>query len=517
MPMRALQARVPFLWIAAERLPVWQAALPGAVADPAVMVPEEFTKDPWEPEAARVEIVRGRLQGLGPVTAAHLADALGIEIDAVDAALLSLEGEGFAMRGSFTGAGSGVEWCERRLLARIHRYTVKRLRAEIEPVSQADCMRFLLHWQHLAAESHMNGPDAVAAMVSLLEGYEAPAAAWETELLPARVGDYEPEWLDELCLKGRAAWMRMSRPRSEPDAGPTGGWPVRVTPIALLTRRNFALLAGLIQQTEPPLRSGARAVYDYLDSHGASFFDEIVGGSGLLRTQAEESIAELVSLGLVTSDSFIGLRALLLPLDRRKPIAGGRRRRRSALFGIEDAGRWTLTQRSARPGTPPADGADPVEQVARGLLKRYGVVFWKLLERESSWLPPWRDLLRAYRRLEARGDIRGGRFVAGFSGEQFALPEAVTNLREARRAPRSGELIAVSGADPLNLVGIITPGPKVAALAGNRVLYRDGVPIAWLSGGSIAFAPELDSAEKRGAQDALIRRPALAPALDFLA
>ncbi|MGH8667282.1 MAG: Lhr family ATP-dependent helicase, partial [Burkholderiales bacterium] len=347
------------LWIAAERLPVWRAALPGAAADPVVDVPEEFARVAWERETALVEIVRGRLQGLGPVTAAQLAASLGIELAAIEAALLRLEVEGFAMRGSFTGTDAGIEWCERRLLARIHRYTVKRLRAEIEPVSSADCMRFLLHWQHLSVESRMSGPDAVAAMVGLLEGFEAPAAAWETELLPARVSDYEPEWLDELCLKGRAAWMRMSRPRPEPESGPAGGWPVRVTPIALLTRRNLATLASLVQQTElPPLRSGARAVYDYLDSHGASFFDEIVGGSGLLRTQVEESVAELVSLGRVTSDSFIGLRALLLPLDRRKPIAGGRRRRRSALFGIEDAGRWTLTQRTVRPAAPPPDGAD---------------------------------------------------------------------------------------------------------------------------------------------------------------
>jgi ATP-dependent Lhr-like helicase len=525
------------IWIAAERLPVWQAALPDVFADPPVEVPDEFARVAWEPETALVEIVRGRLQGLGPVTADQLARSLGIELSAIDAALLRLEVEGFAMRGSFTAMGAGVEWCERRLLARIHRYTVKRLRAEIEPVSAADCVRFLLHWQHLSAESRMSGPDAVAAMVGLLEGFEAPAAAWETELLPARVGDYEPEWLDELCLKGRAAWMRMSRPRAEPDNAPTGGWPVRVTPIALLTRRNLPALASFVQQTElPPLRSGARAVYDYLDSHGASFFDELVGCCGLLRTQVEESIAELVSLGLVTSDSFIGLRALLLPLDRRKPIAGGRRRRRSALFGIEDAGRWTLTHRSVRPAAPmggdrfaaasdhnferrqsAGEGADPVEQVARMLLKRYGVVFWKLIERESAWLPPWRDLLRTYRRLEARGDIRGGRFVAGFSGEQFALPEAVTNLREARRAPRKGELVAVSGADPLNLSGILTPGPKIAALTGNRILYRDGVPIAWSVGGTIAFAPQLDASEQHAARNALIRRHALAPALGFLA
>jgi ATP-dependent Lhr-like helicase len=311
--------------------------------------------------------------------------------------------------------------------------------------------------------------------------------------------------------------MRMSRPRLEPGA-PAPGWPVRVTPVALLTRRNLAMFTSLLADVErPALRAQTAAVFDYLASHGASFFDEILGGSGLLRTQLEESIGELVSLGLVTSDSFIGLRALLLPLDRRKPIAGGRRRRRSALFGIEDAGRWTLTHRPQRALAPAAPEADPAEQVARLLLKRYGVVFWRLLERESSWLPPWRDLLRALRRLEARGDIRGGRFVAGFSGEQFALPEAVSGLREARRAERKGELVAVSGADPINLAGILVPGPKVPALTGNRVLYRDGVPIAWLAGGNVSFSDQLDSGEHPGVKDAIIRRHAIAPALGFLA
>jgi ATP-dependent Lhr-like helicase len=295
------------------------------------------------------------------------------------------------------------------------------------------------------------------------------------------------------------------------------GWPVKVTPITLLTRRNLPLIAALTPNVEVPmLRSSTQAVHDYLATHGASFFDEIVHGSGLLRTQAEESIAELVSLGLLTADSFIGLRALLLPLDRRKPIAGGKRRRRVAFFGIEDAGRWTLTRR-VMPGASQAGGVDPVEQVARLLLRRYGVVFWKLLERESGWLPPWRDLLRAFRRLEARGEIRGGRFVGGFSGEQFALPDAVSALREARRAPRNGELVAVSGADPLNLVGILTPGPKVPALTGNRVLYRDGVPVAWSSGGSVAFADARDPHEQHKLRDTLVRRHALAPSLGYIA
>jgi len=511
---RVTQLLVPDhpLWIAVERLPMWGAVLPEAVFDPDVNVPDEFAQVAWDREAALTEIVRGRLEGLGPVTAAAMAASLGLERAAIDGALVRLETEGFAMRGTYTPGSGEVEWCERRLLARIHRYTVKRLRAEIEPVSAVECMRFLLHWQHLTPEARMAGPDAVAATIGTLEGYEAPAAAWETELLPARVSDYEPDWLDELCLKGRAAWMRLSRPRPEAGTGSVIG-PVRVTPMTVLSRRNLSLFASAVQAADPPaLRSPTRAVHDYLAAHGASFFDEIVEGSKQLRTQVEDALGELVALGLVTSDSFIGLRALLLPLDRRKPIAGGRRKRRSALFGIEDAGRWTLTRRAA--AAPPADAA---EQIARVLLKRYGVVFWRLLEREAEWLPPWRDLLRAYRRLEARGEIRGGRFVAGFSGEQFALPEAVTGLREARRVGGKGITVAVSGADPLNLVGILTPGPKVAALTGNRVLYRDGLPIAWLAGGTVSFASSLAPSEHRDVQDALIRRHALAPALGFLA
>jgi ATP-dependent Lhr-like helicase len=507
----------PVLWTAVERLPVWRAAALNLHESGDAIIPEEFTRVVLEREAATAEIVRGRLEASGPVRAVDLAAVLGLQVAEIDGALIRLEAEGFAMRGQFTLPDGGLEWCERRLLARIHRYTVKRLRAEIEPVSAADCMRFLLQWQHVAGDSRMSGPDAVAAIIGLLEGFEAPAAAWEVDLLPARVSDYDPEWLDELCLKGRAAWMRVSRPRPEPGTTPSVGWPVKVTPITLLTRRNLPLIAALTPNVEVPmLRSSTQAVHDYLATHGASFFDEIVHGSGLLRTQAEESIAELVSLGLLTADSFIGLRALLLPLDRRKPIAGGKRRRRVALFGIEDAGRWTLTRR-VMPGASQAGGVDPVEQVARLLLRRYGVVFWKLLERESGWLPPWRDLLRAFRRLEARGEIRGGRFVGGFSGEQFALPDAVSALREARRAPRNGELVAVSGADPLNLVGILTPGPKVPALTGNRVLYRDGVPVAWSSGGSVAFADARDPHEQHKLRDTLVRRHALAPSLGYIA
>ncbi len=449
-------------------------------------------------------MLRGRLEGLGPVTEAALAAPLGLAASSISAALAALESEGFAMRGRFTPGGEAEEWCERRLLARIHRYTVKRLRAEIEPVAARDFLRFLLRWQKVEAESRMDGPDALEAVIAQLEGFEAPAGAWESEILPARLAGYEPGWLDDLCLAGRVAWARL-RPRNARLAGgERGASPLRTTPITLIARRHASLWAAL---SPPPddIQAGprARAILAFIRAHGASFFDELADGAGLLRPEIEDGLAELVALGLVSSDSFAGLRTLLLPAEKRRSSAS--RRRRSVGFGMEDAGRWALARRP-RPGTasPEAD-RDAIEHLAHLLLRRYGVVFWRLLEREAAWLPPWRDLLRVYRRLEARGDIRGGRFVAGFSGEQFALPEAVGLLREIRRKPGADALLSLSGADPLNLAGILTPGPKLAALTGNRLLYRDGLPVAFLAGGEVTFRETLDAGSEWAARTALLR------------
>jgi ATP-dependent Lhr-like helicase len=344
------------------------------------------------------------------------------------------------------------EWCERRLLSRVH-HTVKRLRAEIEPVAARDFLRFLLGWQRAMPDARMQGPDAIEVVVAQLEGFEAAAGAWETEILPARVEEYEPAWLDDQCLSGRISWARL-RPRSPRPNGERGITPVRTTPITLLARRHAPLWAALSPLPDGVQPSGrAQTVVDCIREHGASFFDELVEGTGLLRNQVEEALAELVALGLVNSDSFGGLRALLVPLNRRRPIAIGRRRRRTVTFGMEDAGRWALARRGAAAPAGSRPNPEAVEHVARKLLHRYGVVFWRLLEREADWLPPWRELLRVYRRLEARGEIRGGRFVAGFAGEQFALPDAVGALREVRRKPASNALISLSGADPLNLWG----------------------------------------------------------------
>jgi len=261
-------------------------------------------------------------------------------------------------------------------------------------------------------------------------------------------------------------------------------------------------------------------VSDFIQAHGASFFDEIAEGAGLLPSQAEEALAELVALGLVNSDSFGGLRALLVPSDRRRPATGGRRRRRIALFGMDSAGRWALVRRprSETTGNSPADERtdDVIEHVARALLRRWGVVFWRLLAREADWLPPWRDLLMCLRRLEARGEIRGGRFVAGFTGEQYAAPEAIGLLRDTRRKSNSRSFVSLSGADPLNLVGVVTPGARLPVLSSNRVLYRDGVPIAVLASGEVRFLEKLEPAQQWEAQNLLLRRHVPAALADFV-
>ncbi|HET9763084.1 MAG TPA: ATP-dependent DNA helicase, partial [Casimicrobiaceae bacterium] len=507
------------LWVAAERLPQFAAVYGPTLLEPPIEAPAEFARRTWSREEALIEIVRGRLEALGPVTAQSLADSLAVSRVDIDAALAKLAAEGFAMRGAFT-AGGDMEWCERALLARIHRYTVKRLRAEIEPVSAQDFMRFLSRWQHAIPAERREGPDALAALVTQLEGFEAPAAAWEAEILPSRLDNYDFTWLDDLCLAGRAAWTRLTVPPSR-SAGAHAG-PIRTTPVTLVPRRNLALWHRAVPAVVDASSASARGqrVAEYLKDHGACFYDEIVEGTGMLRTQVEDSLAELVVVGLVHSDSFAGLRALLTPSDRRKPLGEGRRRRRTALFGIEDAGRWALVRRPAPRhasigGVHDAE-AEVVEHVAHTLLRRYGVVFWRLLEREAAWLPPWRDLLRVLRRFEARGEIRGGRFVAGMTGEQFALPEAVAALRETRRAAVTGAWISLSAADPLNLAGTIVPGPKVPALTHNRVLYRDGIGVAALVGGEVQWIVELEARERREAESALIRRQAGSPLLSYL-
>jgi len=492
------------VWIAAERLPQFRAVWPTITTKPAIAAPAAYDQQ-WSRDEALVEIMRGRLEGLGPVAQDTLASPLALQPNEIATPLAALEAEGFAMRGRFTPGANAEEWCERRLLARIHHYTIKRLRAEIEPVAARDFLRFLFAWQRVSPDARLEGPKALDAVVAQLEGFGAPAGAWESEILPARIADYEPARLDKRCLAGHVTWGRVRARRANGGEGRVA--PVRTTPIALFARRHAALWRSLSAQDEMRASPRAQAVAECIRQNGASFFDELMESSGLLRSQLEEALAELVALGLVVSDSFGGLRALLVPSSERRTIPSGRRRRRTVSYGMEDAGRWALVRR------PAAVEGNAVEHVARTLLARYGVVFWRMLEREAAWLPPWRELLRVYRKLESRGEIRGGRFVAGFSGEQFALTDAVGLLRETRRQEAADEWIAVSGADPLNLAGILTPGPKLAALTGNRLLYRDGVPAAVFAGGDVQFFIDLDLATEGRARNALLRTPVRAPSI----
>jgi ATP-dependent Lhr-like helicase len=501
--------RPRLIWVAAERRALFE---------------------PWPPsDESLVEIVRGRLEGLGPVTASAIADSVAVPESRINIALAVLEAEGFAMRGRFGARAAGgpgdvraatEEWCERRLLARIHRYTVKRLRAEIEPVPAREFLRFLCEWQRVSPESRMQGSDALTAVLTQLEGFEAPAGAWETEILPSRMSEYDPQWLDELCRSGRFVWTRLAARQSaapaDSDRG-RGASPIRSTPIVLLARRHVPLWSAMNAGSDPTsLTSKARAVAEFIQEHGASFFDEIVEHVHMLPVEVEDALAELVALGMVNSDSFAGLRVLLMPSGRRSQSSSiaVRRKRRLALFGMADAGRWALVRRPAPSAADREDAA--VEQIVRTLLRRWGVVFWKLLGRESGGLPPWRDILACCRRLEARGEIRGGRFVAGFSGEQYATPEAVGLLRDMRRKPHSRRYVSLSAADPLNLIGILTPGARLVSLAANRLLYRDGLPVATYAAGEVQYLEELPEDERWAVQTALLRRHA-SLALDDLA
>ncbi|HEY2610342.1 MAG TPA: DEAD/DEAH box helicase [Reyranella sp.] len=508
----SIQVAGSMLWIAAERLSLCRSLWPELMTTPQISAPPGYDK-PCSSDEALVEILRGRLEGLGPVTPAALASPLGLAPGGIAAGLAALESQGFALCGRFTPGTATDEWCERRLLARIHHYTIKRLRAEIEPVAARDFLRFLFKWQRVSPDAQVEGPKTLDTVIAQLEGFGAPAGAWESEILPARLTDYRPAWLDARCLAGHATWIRLAPRNGRTANGDGRAAPVRTTPITLVARRHAAFWRALSMPAEPPHPGPrAQAVVDFMTANGASFFDELLQHCGLLRSQLEEALAELVALGLVTSDSFDGLRALLVPSGERKPIASGRRRRRTASSGMEESGRWSLVRQPVAAGDRKYE-AGAIEHVARALLRRYGVVFWRMLERESSGLPPWRELLRVYRRLESSGEIRGGRFVAGFTGEQFALPEAIGMLREVRRRPATDEWTAVSGVDPLNLAGILTPGPRLAALAGNRLLYRDGVPAATLSGGEIRFVVALDPATEWFARKALVRGTRLRPSI----
>jgi ATP-dependent Lhr-like helicase len=407
------------VWIAAERIPELLAIHPEMTFD--IAPPPSRAKE-WQREDAIAEIIRGRMSLLGPTTAAELASSMSIDEKDADAALLKLESEGAILRGTFTLHSSPftLQWCDRRLLARIHRYTLNRLRAEIEPVTAADFMRFLFAWQHVTPSSRLTGIDGVHEVIKQLDGFQIAANAWERHVLPLRIDRYEPSLLDALCFTGEIGWARLTTGVALSPRAHTSAWLTEVT---------------------PTLSEGAQHVLDLLRTRGASFARDLGDDT--------EALDELVAAGLITSDGFIG----------RRP---------------ERAGRWSIL-------TAGTERDEAVETQARALLKRYGVIFRRLLTREPN-AAPWRELARVYRRLEARGEIRGGRFVTGMSGEQFALPDAVTQLREIRRTPSDGRLTVISACDPLNLIGILTTTDRIRAIAGTRIAYRDGIPVAVMEG-----------------------------------
>lgn len=459
-------------WVAAERLDTARAA--------------HAAKD----ETCAAAILRGWLESSGPARASELAARLALPRALVELALTRLEAEGQVLRGQFTAPAvpGEPEWCNRRILARIHRLTLGKLRHEIEPVAAADFMRYLARWQHVAPGTQLHGLEGALEVIRQLEGYEISAVAWESHVLPRRIARYNPELLDRLCLSGEVMWGRLSphpafEDVSEPRPSGRGRRvrPTRLAPVAFFLREGGAGFLPCVPAGLEHVSHVARDVLAALERQGASFFTELLRSTNRLASEVEDGLWELVAAGLVTADGFENLRALIDPKRRRGEGRGRYARPRHA------AGRWALM--------PAATTKDPflsAETFARLLLRRWGVVLRDLLARESL-APPWRDLLVALRRMEARGEIRGGRFVAGLPGEQFALPEAVQLLRAVRRLEQTPEQVRISPADPLNLLGIILPGPRLSALASGALLLRTGAGLLEPASNPPALSHNLES------------------------
>lgn len=523
----ALPTLAQGLWIAMERLPCLSAAFPGCATG--VALPAFLEDQQWEPELALKTLLQGRLEGLGPVTAARLAEELGATPARIDAALIALEVDGYAFQGHFSpapdrSASRAVEWCERRLLQRIHRYTLDAHRKRIKPVSLEAYTEFLFDLHQLQPVSDgklaerpvLDGQTQLQATLNLLDGIAAPAASWEANLYPLRVKDYDPAWLDVMCISGRVCWGRYSAPAPGKALQKKSSGPIKSTPITLACRANLDLwtaLAGAQSEGAEPtsVSTGAAQIEADLRQHGASFFDQIQTRTGQLKTQLESGLAELVSAGRLTSDSFTGLRALLTPANK-KP-ATHRRRGRRAMFGVEDGGRWSLLETARKTPEPTTAKRGPLhwdvldeeqrERLVSIYLQRWGVLFRGLLERES-FAPPWRVLLQTLRRMELRGVIRGGRFVAGVGGEQFAFNDTVDALRRvANNNPTVKPCYSLAATDPLNLLNLILPTRKLSRLNSNRVLYRGGIPIAVLDAGEVSFLRDVPAEETWALQQAL--------------
>jgi ATP-dependent Lhr-like helicase len=491
-------------WVAAERAKAFSLLFPDADYEPrltSVATPDLSRED------ALLTMVTGWMSHLGPVTATDLGATLWVSADQITNVLLRMESSGTVLRGNFSGAASREraavptqtfptqtaptselepEWCERRLLARIHRLTVATLRKQIEPVTAAQFMQWLLQWQHAAPGTQVVGERGTLEVLRQLQGFEVPANAWERQVLARRVVDYDPKWLDQLCMSGAMGWGRLSphpatldsmhpaNGTAEPGAGPPPRHrrviPTSVAPITFFVREDADWMTprhpGAELSENNGLSHGAQIVLNFLRQRGASFFADIVRGTEKLKAEIETALWELVAAGLVTADGFDNLRSLIDPKRRAGQGNGRTSRPRHSM------GRWALLHAEQVVERPRA-----VEAACWMLLRRYGIVVRDVLAREAN-LPPWRELLTAFRRLEDRGEIRGGRFVDGFLGEQFALPVAVESVRALRKLDAVQGTVTLSAADPLNLVGILVPGERVPAISGNSVTYRDGAAVA---------------------------------------
>ncbi|MGA8489938.1 MAG: DEAD/DEAH box helicase [Terriglobales bacterium] len=464
-------------WVAAERAQMFSLLFPDAGFHRPVIEIESALPSC---DDAVLTMVTGWVSHLGPVTAEQLASLLGMPVSEIEKALLRMEANGAILRGKFTDqalragtpAPHQIEWCERRLLARIHRLTVATLRKQIEPITPAQFMRWLLRWQHVAPGTQVQGERATLEVLRQLQGFEIPANAWERQILARRVVNYDPQWLDQLCLTGAVGWGRLSpHPATLEDsaAGKRRVIPTSVAPITFFVREEADWMTSHNPAAHQPeargLSDGARQVLDFLRQRGASFFADIVRGTDKLKAEVETALWELVAAGVVTADGFDNLRSLIDPKRRAGQGSGRTARPRHS------SGRWALLYTDQA-----IERNRTVEATCWMLLKRYGIVFRDALARETN-LPKWRELQMAFRRLEDRGEIRGGRFVDGFLGEQFALPVAVESLRATRKMPPTGETITLSAADPLNLVGILVPGERIPAISGRSVSFRDGIPV----------------------------------------
>ena len=507
-----LEAGETAVWFAAEHIEVVRMLFPQAEL-PALALPPGVATAIEEREDARMLMLRGHAEAAGPATAAAFALRTGLGETDVGHGLTMLEARGHVLRGKFTPDAAVEEFCDRRLLARIHRYTLDRLRQEVSPGSLQDYMRFLLKWQGVLPRNAQGDPlpegkAGLRQALTRLQGFEAPAAAWESDLLRARIRDYNPSWLDELCLAGEVSWARLTPRRAASNVGGNGGGngakgddgegdaPVdvpltaatRSTPVTIAMRSELpSLLAaarafGAERASEP--ESGASGeIVALLRERGALFFDEIVTETRRIATDVEQGLRELIFGGWVTSDGFQGLREVA---GGRRRSSRRRRRRRGAYLrggvfaGGGPPGRWSLVRAPdvdhTGDGVADLDRDGLAEHVAMNLLQRYGVVFRDVVRRESFGLP-WRDVLRALRRFEARGTVRGGRFVTGRHGEQYALPEALDALRRMRKEPLDGARVRISAVDPLNLTGHLLPGDRVPAQPGRYVEYLDGLPL----------------------------------------